>query len=118
MNKPRLIDANEPIEIIGNMIKPLITPDGATSYDPDIQAYDEGLVAALETIDECPTAYDVDKVVEQLERYANEEIYLWAHDEIDYDEEDKLIVCKKTDLHKYAAECFWKAIEIVKGGAE
>ena len=47
-----------------------------------------------------PTAYDVDKVVEQLEEYGNEEI--------DY--------YRNTPDEKCIEECVHKAIDIVKGG--
>ena len=50
-----------------------------------------------------PTAYDVDKVVEQLEDYGNEEMCYY----------------KNTPYEKCIEECVHKAIEIVKrGGAE
>ena len=101
MNKPRLIDANEVLNIIRN---------GWSNHYSCKDMCDE--------INNIPTAYDIDKVVEQLEECANEEVHLWASDEMDYDENDKLIIHKKTDLHKYGIDCFEKAIEIVKGGAE
>lgn len=47
-----------------------------------------------------PTAYDVDKVVEQLEDYANEEMHYY----------------KGTPYEKCIEVCIGKAIEIVKGG--
>lgn len=47
-----------------------------------------------------PTAYDVDKVVEQLENYANEEMLYY----------------KGTPYEKCIEVCMGKAIEIVKGG--
>lgn len=46
------------------------------------------------------TAYDVDKVVEQLEDYGNEETYYY----------------KNTPYEKCIEECVHKAIEIVKAG--
>lgn len=46
-------------------------------------------------IDDQPTAYDVDKVVEQLE-------------------EEK----RNPNLYVYAVDAYYKAIEIVKGGVE
>jgi hypothetical protein len=58
------------------------------------------------------------KVVEQLDECANEEIHLWASDEDDYDKDGNLIVRKITDMHMYGAECFDRAIEIVKGGTD
>lgn len=47
-----------------------------------------------------PTSYDVDKVVEQLEDYGNEEMYYY----------------KNTPYEKCIEECINKSIEIVKGG--
>ena len=47
-----------------------------------------------------PTAYDTDKVVEQLEDYGNEEM--------DY--------YRNTPYEKCIEECVHKAIDIVKGG--
>ena len=47
-----------------------------------------------------PTAYDPDKVVEQLEDYGNEETYYY----------------KNTPYEKCIEECIGKAIEIVKAG--
>ena len=47
-----------------------------------------------------PTAYDPDKVVEQLEDYANEEMLYY----------------KGTPYEKCIEVCIGKAIEIVKGG--
>lgn len=47
-----------------------------------------------------PTAYDPDKVVEQLEDYGNEETRYY----------------KNTPYEKCIEECIGKAIEIVKGG--
>ena len=51
-------------------------------------------------IAEIPTAYDPDKVVEQLEDYGNEETRYY----------------KNTPYEKCIEECIGKAIEIVKGG--
>ena len=64
----------------------------------------EDIFYALEQkIDEQPTTYDVDKVVEQLEEYGNEEMCYY----------------KNTPYEKCIEECVHKAIEIVKrGGAE
>lgn len=47
-----------------------------------------------------PTAYDPDKVVEQLEDYGNEETRYY----------------KNTPYEKCIEECIGKAIEIMKGG--
>lgn len=56
--------------------------------------------ALAQKIDEQPTAYDVDKVVAQLEDYGNEEMRYY----------------KNTPYEKCIEECVHKAIEIVKGG--
>lgn len=53
-----------------------------------------------QTIDNVPTAYDPDKVVEQLGDYGNEETRYY----------------KNTPYEKCIEECIGKAIEIVKGG--
>mgnify|MGYP005755979865 CR=1 FL=1 len=57
-------------------------------------------VIKLIAIDEVPTAYDPDRVVEQLEDYGNEETRYY----------------KNTPYEKCIEECIGKAIEIVKGG--
>lgn len=57
-------------------------------------------VIKLIAIDEVPTAYDPEKVVEQLEDYGNEETRYY----------------KNTPYEKCIEECIGKAIEIVKGG--
>ena len=57
-------------------------------------------VIKLIAIDEVPTAYDPEKVVEQLENYGNEETRYY----------------KNTPYEKCIEECIGKAIEIVKGG--
>lgn len=56
--------------------------------------------ALAQKIDAQPTAYDVDKVVEQLEDYSNEETHYY----------------KNTPYEKCIEECIGKAIQIVKGG--
>lgn len=56
--------------------------------------------AVLYLLEEYPTAYDPDKVVEQLEDYGNEETHYY----------------KNTPYEKCIEECVHKAIEIVKGG--
>lgn len=61
------------------------------------------LATLASVIDAQPTTYDMDKVVEQLEDYGNEEMYYY----------------KNTPYEKCIEECVHKAIEIVKrGGAE
>ena len=57
-------------------------------------------VIKLIAIDEVLTAYDPDKVVEQLEDYGNEEMCYY----------------KNTPYEKCIEECVHKAIDIVKGG--
>ena len=54
----------------------------------------------MAVIDAQPTAYDPDKVVEQLEDYGNEETHYY----------------KNTPYEKCIEECIGKAIAIVKGG--
>ena len=56
--------------------------------------------AILDFIDSQPTAYDPDKVVEQLGDYGNEETRYYKH----------------TPYEKCIEECIGKAIQIVKGG--
>lgn len=56
--------------------------------------------ALIERINAQPTVYDMDKVVEKLENYGNEEMYYY----------------KGTPYEKCIEECVRKAIEIVKGG--
>lgn len=81
----------------------------------EIQGYEMAIKALEEvqqyrqigTVEECreavekqPTAYDPNKVVEQLEDYGNEETYYY----------------KNTPYEKCIEECIGKAIEIVKAG--
>lgn len=54
----------------------------------------------VDAVNNEPTAYDLGKVVEQLEDYGNEEIRYY----------------KNTPYEKCIEECVGKAIEIVKGG--
>ena len=56
--------------------------------------------AILDFVDVQPTAYDPDKVVEQLGDYGNEETRYY----------------KNTPYEKCIEECIGKAIQIVKGG--
>lgn len=90
MNKPRLIDANE--------LYKLIEENSYTLVDR-INSKDKGmfLVGIKEAIDKSPTAYDIDKVVEQLEALPNiNQNYHSSTEMIDRDD----------------------AIEIVKGGLD
>ena len=58
------------------------------------------LYEIADMIEDAPTAYDVDEVVEQLEDYGNEEMCYY----------------KNTPYEKCVEECINKAIDIVKGG--
>lgn len=70
----------------------------AISKNEDMDCLDFLRVASV--IDVQPTAYDPDKVVEQLEDYGNEEVNYY----------------KNTPYEKCIEECVNKAIEIVKAG--
>ena len=78
----------------------------ATKYgnkDAEQQAHSYSTMMLYEIadmIEDAPTVYDVDRVVEQLEDYGNEEM--------DY--------CRNPPYEKCVEECIHKAIEIVKGG--
>ena len=78
----------------------------ATKYgnkDAEKQAHSYSTMMLYEIadmIEDAPTAYDTDKVVEQLEDYGNEEMCYY----------------KNTPYEKCIEECINKAIEIVKGG--
>lgn len=93
MNKPRLIDANELLDKI------------PYPWDADDALYYEKVIKAIA---DQPTAYDIDKVVEQLEKLS----------------EEMLVVDITADKTNYGGFLkgrkigVQKAIEIVKGGAE
>lgn len=70
----------------------------ASKSDDDFRRVSLATLASV--IDAQPTAYDVDKVMEQLEDYGNEEMCYY----------------KNTPYEKCIEECVNKAIEIVKGG--
>lgn len=70
----------------------------AISKNEDMDCLDFLRVASV--IDAQPTAYDPDKVAEQLEDYGNEETYYY----------------KNTPYEKCIEECIGKTIQIVKGG--
>lgn len=55
----------------------------------------------IKAVDEQPTAYDVDKVVEEFEEI-----------------QDKAVSVKNEDISIYATGMMGKAIEIVKGGGK
>ena len=86
MNKPRLIDANK----------------AKKAFDPNTWQGD----MMISILDSIPTAYDIDKVVEQLEIEKKVELYSATGAEI----------YKSFISGKVAA--YDKAIEIVKGGAD
>lgn len=92
MNKPRLIDANALIEW-------LTKPTGFRTNCEDCSDRDCIDCIIKEALENTPTAYDIDKVVEQLEENAKA-----VYNEIE------------GDYINYVA--LEKAIEIVKGGAE
>lgn len=70
----------------------------ASKSDDDFRRVSLATLASV--IDAQPTAYDQDKVVEQLEDYSNEETHYY----------------KNTPYEKCIEECIGKAIQIVKGG--
>ena len=78
----------------------------ATKYgnkDAEQQAHSYSTMMLYEIadmIEDAPTAYNVDKVVGQLEDYGNEEMCYY----------------KNTPYEKCIEECINKAIDIVKGG--
>lgn len=94
----RLIDADALLE--------QYNLNDATKYgnkDAEQQAHSYSTMMLYEIadmIEDAPTVYDVDRVVEQLEDYGNEEM--------DY--------YRNTPYEKCIEECVHKAIEIVKGG--
>ena len=81
MNKPRLIDANALKRELSHAI-----------WLPEWEHIRDKV---LKDIDERPTAYDIDEVVEQLKQEQ-----------------------KTPNSYVYAWDAYEKAIEIVKGGAE
>ena len=97
----RLVDADALMDVILHSQK--INRECELEEDA-IDTYDNGQQETFDLIiniiDKQPTAYDVDKVVEQLEDYGNEEM--------DY--------YRNTPYEKCIEECVHKAIEIVKGG--
>ena len=81
----------------------LIDADALLKHFETIQEQENAIgldfVAITDEIKEQPTAYDPDKVVEQLEDYANEEMLYY----------------KGTPYEKCIEVCIGKAIEIVQG---
>lgn len=73
----------------------------ADAFERSVMCSDaEDMQDVIYALRDYPTAYDPDKVVEQLEDYGNEETHYY----------------KNTPYEKCIKECIGKAIEIVKGG--
>lgn len=87
----RLIDADLLKENILKWLKP------SKSDETEMIEVTDALVSTMMEIDEQPTAFDVDEVVQQLEMLI----------------EDKV---SESGDDWYTAECLNKAVEIVKGG--
>lgn len=81
---------------MGRLIDAGLVLDNLSGRLESMKDYD----AVKDVINNMPTAYDMDNVVEQLEEYGNEEM--------DY--------YRNTPYEKCIEECVHKAIEIVKGG--
>ena len=81
---------------MGRLIDAWLVLDNLSGRLESMKDYD----AVKDAINNMPTVYDADKVVEQLEEYGNEEM--------DY--------YRNTPYEKCIEECVHKAIEIVKGG--
>lgn len=81
---------------MGRLIDAGLVLDNLSGCLESMKDYD----AVKDVINNMPTAYDPDKVVEQLEDYANEEMHYY----------------KGTPYEKCIEVCIGKAIEIVKGG--
>ena len=97
-DKPRLINANDAKDII--------------KYAQELTEWQAK--EACDCIDCCVTAYDIDKVVEQLEEISNQEEAAWIRQQ----REGTAVSVSSTDVHSYASSCFDEAIKIVKGGAK
>jgi len=65
----------------------------------------------LETIQ---PGINLNNILNTLDELSSRECQLWASDELDYDEDEKLIVQKITDIHKYAIYCYQNAIDIIE----
>lgn len=98
MNKPRLIDVNELIMCIEEWYE-LCSP----RTDLRDMVVCDTLDSVLQHIDDIPTAYDIGKVVEQLEKESYDSCHIDLNTPINR-------TWQIIDLDK--------AIEIVKGGAE
>lgn len=104
MNKPRLIDANELLDKI------------PYPWDADDALYYEKVIKA---INEQPTAYDIDKVVEQLKQeQKNPNSYVYAWDA--YNKAIEIVKGQFTDVDKMGggAECVVDVNKTLEGGAE
>lgn len=108
MNKPRLIDVNELLKWL-ELVRKDYKHAGACN-----EAYAvEYIIFAVNEIDTIPTAYDIDKVVEQLEAMQNFEMRTGQNYCPDANEEE----CRYRYSDLGCSYCaFEKAIEIVKGG--
>lgn len=93
----RLIDADELKKNIAKWLKPS-SPD-----ESKMVAVDDIAISVMMEIGEQPTAFDVDKVVEQLEEVRDELLH-----STDYN----------NDIINYCLDWFDIAIEIVKGGGQ
>lgn len=92
----RLIDADALIEAINK----------STCHFPEVLWKQ----VVRDVIENQPTAYDVEKVVEQLENLKNFGLYKVRN--------NLVMVIRKKDLKEFTDLCFGEAIEIVrKGGA-
>jgi hypothetical protein len=104
MNKPRLIDANELIGCINEWYE---------SCSPRTDLRDmvicDTLDSVLQHIDDIPTAYDIDKVVERLEEERDRPFTDCSLTINGIPANDKEIIACKVGINY--------AIEIVKGGA-
>ena len=49
-----MIDEKKLMKVIEVMVKPLTTPDGCGRFDSEIEAYNEGLIDAMEKVNEQP----------------------------------------------------------------
>jgi hypothetical protein len=93
MNKPRLIDANELNDALIDLFQEID------------DMYIAGRVISLVNLQ--PTAYDIDKVVEQLDELNKEHPYKVIGEPDTY-----------SQYNEAWQDCVDRAIEIVKGGAE
>mgnify|MGYP003312476218 CR=1 FL=1 len=102
MNKPRLIDANVLTDgrgIFSHLLETFVRKDGSWFWGVSIENL-------IEVLDNQPTAYDIDKVVEQLEQKAK-----LTH----LNKMEERVGKKQTTGFALGIR---EAIEIVKGGAD